>query len=146
MKKKTYSPRIFVSKTYSIEQCRTHFDSLFVFGDNDMRIGMGGQAIVREQVNTIGFSTKKAPGGAAVDYYTDDEYKENCERIEEEIKKIWKYAEEKDYKVIVFPYMGLGTGLSEMPIRCIKTFSYLCLRLAEEFSYNNLEGQFNKNT
>jgi len=115
-----------------------------VYGDNLERTGMGGQAIIREQKNALGFATKKAPGGKETDYFTDDEYGANCKIIEEEIEKVKKYAEEKEYKAIAFPFMGLGTGLSEMPIRCPQTFFYLCTRLQQEFTFNNVEGAYTK--
>ncbi len=133
---------VLVSRKFSIEQCRTNFDTLFVFGDNLERVGSGGQAIIREQKNSIGFATKKAPGGAKEDFFTDDEYGENCKIIDEEIEKIKKYAEEHKYKAIAFPFMGLGTGLSEMPLRCPNTFFYLCTRLYGEFKFNNTEGAY----
>lgn len=133
---------ILVSRRFSVEQCRINFDSLFIFGDNLERVGMGGQAQIREQKNTCGFATKKAPGGKDEDYFTDDEFEENCKIIEDEITKINKYAEEGEYKAIIFPFMGLGTGLSEMPLRCPRTFFYLCTRLFEEFKYNNVEGVY----
>ena len=137
---------ILVSRKYSVEQCRINFDTLFIFGDNLERVGMGGQAVIREQRNSLGFATKKAPGGAKEDYFTDDEYEENCKIIDEEIEKIKKYAEEYKYKAIAFPFMGLGTGLSEMPLRCPQTFFYLCTRLQQEFKFNNVEGIFTPKT
>lgn len=127
-----------VSKRYSIEQCRVNFDSLFVFGDNTEGVGTAGQAIIRGQVNSIGLATKKSPGGGNEDYFTDTEYEANCKLIDEEITKIQKYAEEKEYKAITFPWMGLGTGLSSMQTRCPKTFCYLTVRLLDEFEFNNI--------
>lgn len=131
---------ILVSRKFSVEQCRVNFDTLFIYGDNLERVGMGGQAIIREQKNSLGFVTKKAPGAGKDDYFTDEEFAENCKIIEEEIVKIKKYADEYDYKAIAFPFMGLGTGLSEMPLRCPQTFFYLCTRLYQEFKFNNIEG------
>lgn len=133
---------ILVSKKFSIEQCRVNFDCLFIFGDNLEREGMGGQAVIREQTNAIGLATKKKPSSSPDAYFIDEEFKENCQIIEEEIVKIWNYAKEHDYKAIAFPYMGLGTGLSDMPHKCPRTFFYLCTRLFEEFKFNNVEGQY----
>jgi hypothetical protein len=135
---------VLVSRKFSVEQCRINFDTLFIFGDNLERTGTGGQAIIREQKNSLGFATKKAPGGAKEDYFTDEEYGTNCKIIEEEIEKIKKYAKEHQYKSVAFPFMGLGTGLSEMPIRCPQTFFYLCTRLQQEFKFNNVEGAYTK--
>lgn len=128
-----------VSRRYSIEQCRINFDCLFIYGDNLERIGTAGQACIREQINAVGLCTKKKPGGNSEDYFTDKEFDENCILIDEEIEKIKKYMEEKEYKAIGFPWMGLGTGLSAMQTKCPKTFCYLTMRLIDEFNFNNIE-------
>lgn len=135
-------PEIKVSRRFTIEQCRINFDSLFVFSDNLERVGMGNQAIIREQSNSVGLATKLKPTMEKDAFFSDDDFEENCKLIDEEIEKINKYAEEKGYRNIVLPYMGLGTGLAQMPLRAIRTFSYLCLRLSQAWEYNNLEGQF----
>lgn len=127
-----------VSKWYSIDQCKKNPTSLFIFGDNLTRQGMGGQAMIREQDNAIGISTKKSPGMTEGDFYTDSEYEENCKLIDEDIQRVKTYAEEKRYKNIVFPFAGLGTGLSAMQTVCCKTFYYLCNRLYDEFLFNNV--------
>lgn len=135
-------PLILVSRKFSVEQCRINFDTCFVYGDNLEREGNGGQAIIRDQINSCGFATKKRPSGMENSFFTDDEYEENCKIIEEEIIRVNKYVEEKAYKAIAFPFFGLGTGLSEMPIRCPRTFFYLCTRLYEEWGFNNIEGAY----
>ena len=144
MKKRKYEPVILVSRNFSVEQCRINFDTLFIFGDNLTRNGMGGQAVIREQKNSCGFATKKAPTAIHTAFFIDEEIGENKKIIEDEIVRLKKYAEEGEYKAICFPFMGLGTGLSEMPTRCPGTFFYLCTRLWEEFKYNNLEGIYSK--
>lgn len=127
-----------VSRFFTIEQCRINFDTLFVFGDNLLRVGMAGQASIREQVNAIGLATKNAPGVNSEDYFNDVNFEGNCKVIDEEIEKIKKYAEEKEFKAICFPFQGLGTGLSAMQTMCPKTFCYLTIRLLEEFEFNNI--------
>ncbi len=124
-----------VSKRYSVEQCRVNFDCLFVFSDTLERIGVLGQACIREQVNSIGIATQKS----ANEFFTDKEYDENCKLIDEEIEKIKRYAEEREVKAIGFPWMGIGTGLSSMQTKCPKTFCYLTMRLVDEFEFNNIE-------
>lgn len=124
-----------VSRVFSVEQCRVNFDKIFVFGDSLARVGMGGQAIIREQINSIGIATKKSPS----EYFTDGEFKENCVIIEDDINKVKAYAEQTGAKAIVFPKYGIGTGLSAMQRMCPKTFCYLTTRLIEEFSFNNIE-------
>lgn len=135
-KKKEYM--VLTSRKYSIEQCRINFDTLFIFGDNEMREGMGGQAIIREQKNAIGIVTKKRPSMRDVDFFTDLEYEKNCKLIDEDIIKVRKYAEEIGAKALGFSFYGIGTGLSSMQTNCPKTFCYLTMRLLDEFGFNNL--------
>ena len=127
-----------VSKFYSVEQCRTNFKTLFVFGDNLMRVGMAGQAIIREQENAIGIATKKLPSNTSESFFLDSEYEDNCKLIDEDIQKVKDYAEEKGLVSVCFPFQGLGTGLSAMQTRCPKTFCYLTMRLIDEFEFNNI--------
>lgn len=128
-----------VSRRFSIEQCRTNPTTCFVYGSNNLHEGMGGQAIIRGQRNSVGFSTKKAPGSRDEDYFSDDEYEDNCKIIDSEIEKIKIFADEMDAKQIAFPLAGIGTGLSQMQSRCPLTFLYLCKRLILEFKFNNVE-------
>ena len=125
------------SKRFSREHCRTNPTTLFIFGDNLQRYGEGGQAIIRRQTNTIGLATKKKPENSEESYFTDIEYEENCKIIEEDIQRIKEYS--KDYKSVAFAQFGLGTGLSDMPRKCPKTFCYLTIRLIEEFKFNNIQ-------
>lgn len=127
-----------VSKWYSIDQCRKNPTTLFIFGDNHQKIGMGGQAIIREQDNALGILTKKAPGKKEEDYFTDKEYKENCRLIDEDIERVDVYIDEKGYKAICFPFQGLGTGLAELQLRAPKTFCYLTIKLLDKWEFNNL--------
>lgn len=138
--------KVMVSKNFTIDQCKKNSDTLFIFGCNGERSGYGGQAVIRDQVNAIGFQTKHRPGANKEDYFDDEAYTKNCQIIEEEINRIKRYAEEKGFKTICFSFYGLGTGLSEMPLRCPQTFFYLCTRLQQEFKFNNVEGIFTPKT
>ena len=46
---------------WSKEDCNKNPKALFVFGDNDIEKGIGGQAVIRNCTNTIGIPTKKYP-------------------------------------------------------------------------------------
>lgn len=95
-------------------------DKIFLFGDNDLRIGFGGQAKqMRGEKNSIGIRTKKAPSMGTDSFYTDDELEENIKKIDEDFLKIPK---DKD---IVIPSGGIGTGLAMLNIKAPKTFEYL---------------------
>jgi hypothetical protein len=121
---------------YSIKMCKDNPQNCYVFGENEEQQGTfdrgSGQAIIRGQDNTYGFCTKKS----IYKYWTDTEYSDNIIAIETDIKRLVNIA--KNY-VIVFPYNGLGTGLSKLPYMAPKTFLYLSRRLLDVFGFNNLE-------
>ena len=50
-------------------------DSYFVFGDNLIRQGYGGAAILRDHPQAIGFVTKKFPDNRDTSFYDVEEYK-----------------------------------------------------------------------
>lgn len=111
--------------------------NLYIFGENEaqqgsIRIG-GGQAVIRGLENTFGFCTKES----IMDFWSDMNYANNINKIEEDIKSL--KAKSAFYENIVFPANGLGTGLSQCPKKCPRTFLYLSRRLLEVFGYNNIE-------
>ena len=57
------------------EYLRANPNSVFVFGDNLLRQGRGGAAILRNELNTRGFITKKAPNNEDSSFYRPDEYR-----------------------------------------------------------------------
>lgn len=121
-----------ITRTYV--KAQPHYT--FVFGDNELRKGMGGQAYeMRGEPNTIGVRTKKLPNKNPEAYWTDDNYLSNCRMIDEDINRIRKVLEAGGS--VVFPAAGIGTGLSEMAKYCPKTFRYLNDQLkALELGFN----------
>lgn len=121
---------------YSIKMCKENPQNLYVFGENQQQQGSDkrghGQAIIRECVNAFGFNTKKS----IYEYWTDDNYPENIDSIEKDIKTLKDISHKW---TIVFPLNGLGTGLSRLPQKAPRTFLYLSRRLLEVFGYNNIE-------
>lgn len=103
--------------------CIKSKESLFVFGDNDVKQGLGGQAVIRKCNNSIGIPTKKFPSYSSRAYYTDHEYKANCDKILKAIDKI--IIESDRYNELVFPMNGFGIGLSKLPEKAPKTFKFL---------------------
>lgn len=99
---------------------------LFIFGDNDVGKGKGGQAIIRYLKNTAGIPTKKFPNNKYSSFYTDDEYKENCNKIKNAITLIKQRFYQEKYEYIVLPKNGFGTGLSQLPKKAPKTYNFLC--------------------
>ncbi|KAF2073552.1 hypothetical protein CYY_005137 [Polysphondylium violaceum] len=103
--------------------------SLYIFGDNDKKIGRKGQACIRFCKNAIGIPTKKGPYLYESSFYTDDEYIDNVLKIDLHIDKIVKIS--VNYNHIVLPEAGLGTGLAQLNTRAPRTFEYLEKALKE---------------
>lgn len=97
---------------------------LYLFGDNDQRSGMGGQAkAMRGEPNAVGIRTKKRPSRESDAYWHDAQYERNCQKIDEDFMVV--YAHLRKGGIVVVPSDGIGTGLSEMGNRCPKTLGYL---------------------
>ena len=107
------------------EDLQNNPDVLYVFGDNLLRIGMGGQAgQMRGEPNAVGVATKRGPTMQETNFFRDEDFEWNKRIIQQDTALI-KYHLLRG-GVVVVPSDGIGTGLSEMPIRCPKTFVYVC--------------------
>lgn len=100
---------------------------LFVYGDNDSHIGCASQAVIRNAKNAVGIPTKKYPSLRNISFYNDDEYDHNIRQIDKAIQHIIDIS--SNYKYVVFPEDGIGTGLSQLKSRAPKTYDYLELAI-----------------
>ena len=65
---------------------------LFVFGDNALRYGKGGQAVIRDEPNAFGIVTKLKPSNTNDSYMTDkDSYRNNMQTISKDLRWIIKH-------------------------------------------------------
>lgn len=120
---------------FSVEKYRKNPKNLYVYGSNVIRVGKGGQAIIRDEPNAFGIATK-----ASLSLYMSDlDYLENIRIINNDIFKIREVYKNDMYNNIIFSINGVGTGLSNMQQQCPRTFLYLCERLLDEFNFNNLQ-------
>jgi len=112
---------------WTLHDVKSHSDYIFIFGDNDIKAGKGGQAIIRGEKNAMGIPTKKFPGYNKSAYYTDDELQMNKNKIDNAVNNIVHKLKNKNmlYKGIVLPEDGLGTGLADLQNKAPKTFEYL---------------------
>ena len=105
---------------------------LYLFGDNELRKGLGGQAKeMRNEPNAVGVRTKRAPGMAYEDFWHDkdpDELIRQVQMIDEDLIKVCLHLQRGG--LVCIPADGLGTGLSKMDKYCPETKKYLelCLR------------------
>ena len=127
------------------QDCLNNPKYLFVFGDNLMRIGNGGQAIIRGLPNTIGIATKKAPGVKDEDYFNDSVISSNTEILKQEFRIIHSvfsyYYNKSDFTNIVLSENGYGHGLSQMDKRCPETYHIFNTLLDTYFKFDNLKAK-----
>lgn len=131
--------KVVLMDMYDKCKCDEYKTYLFVYGDNDKKIGCKGQSIIRNMTNSIGIPTKKSPTLKLESFYTDDEYEDNVRKINEAIGKVM--IRSKEYEKIVFPRDGLGTGLAQLPKRAPKTYEYLRSQLNERFGIYETKGK-----
>jgi len=100
---------------------------LFIFGDNDVKIGCGGQAIIRHLKNAHGIPTKKYPQSTADSFYNDKEYTQNCNNIKKAFDDL--FQKQVQYDKIIFPSNGIGTGLAMLEQKAPRTWGFLLEQL-----------------
>lgn len=108
---------------WTVKDVRKRPNYLFIFGDNDVKKGKGGQAVIRSEPNVAGIPTDKKPGKHPDSYYTDDEYDLNKKKIMNAINYIIELSAE--YEAVVLPEAGFGTGLADLPNKAPKTYKFL---------------------
>lgn len=108
--------------------------AIYLFGDNEARVGKGGQAAeMRGEPNAVGIRTKRLPGYEDYAYWSDDNYVSNCEMIEEDTFPIIHDYQYGRIPILVIPADGIGTGLAELATRAPRTLAFLnsCMRQIE---------------
>ncbi len=98
------------------EMLRAEPDTLFVFGDNMARRGLGGQAReMRGEPNAVGIPTKHRPAMDDHAFLAD----EDLPFVRPVIMKAFARLQEHALAggKIVWPADGIGTGMAELPKR-----------------------------
>lgn len=115
----------------SVELLRANPDKIFVFGDNLLRRGTAGQAIVRHEPNTFGVPTKRAPSMRASSFFSDQPDERQAVLVA--LRNLFVLARSK---TVVFPSAGLGTGLAQMAIKSPNVYREMCEVLSEYFGFD----------
>jgi len=99
---------------------------LFIFGDNDLRKGFGGQAgEMRGEPNSWGVRVKRLPEMGESAFYSDWDYAENKRKITEDLDKIQTLIRERPFSVVVIPANGIGTGRAQLRMHAPQTANFL---------------------
>lgn len=106
------------------EDLRANPGVLYVFGDNDMRKGLGGQAAeMRGEPNAVGIRTKWAPSADAGAFFSDDDFDRIVEMIDEDLDRVYDHVSRGG--LVVFPMDGIGTGLAKLEQCAPRVLDYL---------------------
>jgi hypothetical protein len=105
---------------------RKNPESVYVFGDNVQRQGLGGQAKeCRGEPNALGVVTKWQPGRDDGDYFSDGDHR--CAiMVMRDLGRLFAVIGQRR---VVLPYDGLGTGLAELPERAPKLHALIVYSL-----------------
>jgi len=102
-------------------------DTLYVFGDNMQRRGLGGQAReMRGEPNAVGVPTKYRPSMGEDAFLRDsdwDEIPQVSKRIEDAFDQLAAHL--RAGHTVAIPADGLGTGLAELPTRAPRIHAYI---------------------
>ncbi len=116
-------PVYFQKEWYTVQDVRQHPQRQYVFGDNFVREGKKGQAIIRDEPNAIGVRTKYLPSMKDNAFFSDREYDMLTAAIDDDFVPIYKSLIEG--RLVIFPADGLGTGLADLPNKAPKVFAHL---------------------
>ena len=123
---------------WTIDFVKDSKDKIFVFTDNNLRIGKVGQAIIRDLPNTKGIRTKKGPSDKPVAFYSDSEFEQNIHNIREDILDL--KSELLNGKKVIFSKNGYGVGISQLEKVAPRTFFKFCQLLVGHFGFDNITG------
>lgn len=87
------------------EYLRNHKNHIFVFGDNTIRKGYGGAALLRDENNTYGFITKKYPNNLDTSFFKPQEY---LSRLDVEMTRLENCIKSNPSRVFLISKLGAG--------------------------------------
>ncbi len=124
------SGKVIRQKLITRDEVRAKRNTIFVFGDNMVRQGFGGQAgQMRGEPNAIGIPTKWTYYKGDRSYFTDADLPQVKKIIDSDFGKL-KELKKRGHDIII-PENGLGTGLAQLPTRAPKILEYINQKIAE---------------
>ena len=102
------------------DDLRRNPNAIYLFGDNEARTGLGGQAReMRAEPNAFGIATKKSP----YEFWSDKTFENNKLVINADFERLARRCSVNT--IVVIPSDGIGTGLADLQNRAPKTWQYL---------------------
>jgi hypothetical protein len=111
-------------KIITRDKVKDNPDVLYLFGDNLLRKGLGGQAKeMRGEENALGIVSKKYPSNNISSFYTDEDFYSWLGVFSEDIKNLAEKINSGKYKALVIP--PIGVGLADLPNKAPRIWKYL---------------------
>jgi hypothetical protein len=106
------------------QMLRDNPKTLFVFGDNLLQAGYGGQAKeMRGEPNAMGIPTKRRPGMETDAFFTNNDYGKVVPIISDIFDRLFYHVGEGGE--VVWPEDGIGTGLAQLKQRAPDIWDYI---------------------
>jgi len=111
-------------KRYTREYIRAHPKDLFVFGDNMIRKGYGGQAAAaRDEPNAVGIPTKVSPSNTRYSFFRDGNLSWARSAIDDGFDRLEKHLERGGF--VHWPADGIGSGLARLEEKAPQIHAYI---------------------
>lgn len=102
---------MFVIKDWlNVDLCKENPDAIIVYGDNLLRRGKAGQAIIRDEKNSFGIPTKRLPSMNDNAFFSDRDDEVGIVLVS--LNLLRKYS--KDGKTVILPSNMIGSGLAKL--------------------------------
>ena len=124
--------RIETLKFFTIAECEANPTKYYIFGDNLIHQGTGGQAIIRYCENARGVPTKRLPSMSGDAFFSDRE--QEIGKVSMYLVKLLMLYNSDEKPTLVFPKDGLGTGRAQLKERSPQIY-----KLIDEFLKFNFE-------
>lgn len=124
------------TSTLNTNECENNPDKIYVYGDNLISEGEVGQAVIRNCKNSFGIPTKRIPSMLEEGFFSD--MKDEEEAVLKSLRELYKIA--TTGKIIVFPIMGVGTGLAKMEEKSPKIYKQM-KTIIDKFFLSHVEKQ-----
>ena len=112
------------NKIITRDKIKQNPEVLYLFGDNIIRRGLGGQAKeMRGEDNTLGIISKKYPSNTSESFFYDEDFYLWLEHFSADIKNLAEKINSGKYKALVIPQIGVG--LADLPNKAPKIWKYL---------------------
>lgn len=126
---------IYYTDRLTVDLCRANPEAIFVFGDNLIRAGTAGQAIIRKEPNAFGIPTKRYPATTEHSFFHDAKCEQ--EHVLRALRTLYERVRDRRADVY-WPTSGIGTGLAAMPEKSPVIYKNMCDILMTHFKIRNV--------